>query len=91
MTAFVPLVADSFFVFLCAVIVVAMNYLPNRYYSWVFKGSMALMLLDFFLCIVWLPIGASKTYGFRTASEVFLQYHNGTGAPAGWNWMLVCE
>jgi translation initiation factor 5B len=65
-----------------------MNYLPAKAYSWVFKGSMILMLVDFLLCIIWLPIGASRTYGFRTASEVFLQYNNGTGAPAGWNWML---
>ena len=29
------------------------------------------MMLDFFLNIIWLPIGASKTYGLRTAQEAF--------------------
>lgn len=28
-------------------------------------------MLDFFLCLIWLPIGVSKTYGFRTAGEAF--------------------
>lgn len=46
------------------------------------------MMLDFFLCLIWLPIGVSRTYGFRSASEVFTMTYNGTGAPAGWNWML---
>lgn len=67
---------------------VAINYLPPRVYSTVFKFSLGLMMLDFFLCLIWLPIGVSKTYGFRTASEVFTQTYNGTGAPAGWNWIM---
>ncbi|KAG5352000.1 hypothetical protein C0989_004247 [Termitomyces sp. Mn162] len=67
---------------------VAINYLPPRFYSIVFKFSLALMMVDFFLCLIWLPIGVSKTYGFRTAGEVFTQTYNGTGAPAGWNWIL---
>ncbi|GLB33307.1 putative gamma-aminobutyric acid transporter [Lyophyllum shimeji] len=67
---------------------VAINYLPPRLYSAVFKFSLGLMMLDFFLCLIWLPIGVSKTYGFRTAAEVFTQTYNGTGAPAGWNWIL---
>jgi len=45
-------------------------------------------MLDFFLCLIWLPIGVSKTYGFRPAKEVFTMTNNGTGAPAGWNWIL---
>lgn len=28
-------------------------------------------MLDFFLCVIWLPIGVSKTYGFRSAKDVF--------------------
>ncbi|KAG6845831.1 hypothetical protein H0H87_002519 [Tephrocybe sp. NHM501043] len=52
---------------------VAINYLPPRLYSVVFKFSLGLMMLDFFLCLIWLPIGVSRTYGFRTASEVFTQ------------------
>lgn len=55
-----------------------MNYLPSRAYSWVFRLSMALMMLDFLLCIIWLPIGAGRTYGFRTARE---------GESRGWKWV----
>ncbi|KIK55367.1 hypothetical protein GYMLUDRAFT_76583 [Collybiopsis luxurians FD-317 M1] len=64
------------------------NYLPPRLYSNVFKFSAALIMLDFLLCLIWLPIGVSKTYGFRDAKEVFTMTYNGTGAPAGWNWIL---
>ncbi|KZV94012.1 amino acid transporter [Exidia glandulosa HHB12029] len=70
------------------VVSIAINYLPPRMYSAVFKFSVGLMLFDFLLCVIWLPIGVSKTYGFRTAKEVFTQTYNGTGAPAGWNWIL---
>ncbi|KAG2150323.1 uncharacterized protein EDB93DRAFT_1103543 [Suillus bovinus] len=67
---------------------VAINYLPPKFYSGVFKFSIGLMMLDFFLCLIWLPIGVSNTYGFRSASDVFTMTYNGTGAPAGWNWLL---
>ncbi|OJA18356.1 hypothetical protein AZE42_00733 [Rhizopogon vesiculosus] len=67
---------------------VAINYLPPKMYSGVFKFSIALMMLDFFLCLIWLPIGVSNTYGFRSAKDVFTMTYNGTGAPAGWNWLL---
>ena len=42
-----------------------------KWYSVVFKFSLGLMMLDFFLNVIWLPIGASKTYGIRTAQEAF--------------------
>ncbi|KAF8169499.1 hypothetical protein BJ912DRAFT_933806 [Pholiota molesta] len=70
------------------IISVAINYLPPRMYSRFFRFSVLLMMLDFFLCLIWLPIGVSKTYGFRPAKEVFTSTYNGTGAPAGWNWIL---
>ncbi|KAF9057320.1 hypothetical protein BJ165DRAFT_1520712 [Panaeolus papilionaceus] len=70
------------------VIAVAINYLPPRMYSIIFRLSIGLMMLDFFLCVIWLPIGVSKTYGFRSAKDVFTMTYNGTGAPAGWNWIL---
>lgn len=85
-------------------IAVAINYLPPRLYSRVFKISMTIMMVDFFLCVIWLPIGVSRTYGFRSAKDVFTMrcefppgtvslvlitgLDNGTGAPAGWNWIL---
>ncbi|KAG8915020.1 hypothetical protein FRC02_004748, partial [Tulasnella sp. 418] len=67
---------------------VALNCLPTRWYRWVLRGAVWLICLDFFLCIIWLPIGASKTYGLRTGHEAFLTTNNDTGAPAGWNWIL---
>ncbi|KAJ7490747.1 amino acid/polyamine transporter I [Mycena latifolia] len=70
------------------VLSVAINYLPPRMYSAIFRFSVALMMLDFFLCVIWLPIGVSKTYGFRSAKDVFTMTYNGTGAPPGWNWIL---
>jgi len=50
---------------------VIINRLPPKLFSAVFKFSMGLMMLDFFLCVIWLPIGVSKTYGFRDAKDVF--------------------
>lgn len=67
---------------------IAINRLPPKFYSMIFRFSVGLMMLDFFLCIIWLPIGVSKTYGFRSAKDVFTMTYNGTGAPAGWNWIL---
>jgi translation initiation factor 5B len=55
------------------IMAVAINYLPPRLYSLVFRFSIFLMMVDFFLCLIWLPIGVSKTYGFRSAKEVFTQ------------------
>jgi amino acid transporter len=52
-------------------IAVAINYLPPRWFSAVFKASMCLMLIDFSLVVIWLPIGVSQTYGFRSAKDVF--------------------
>ncbi|KAL1974964.1 hypothetical protein VTN31DRAFT_5168 [Thermomyces dupontii] len=64
------------------------NFLRPRYFRYVFYISSAFVLLDFFLNIIWLPIGTAKTWGFRTANEAFLSRYNGTGAPEGWNWCL---
>ena len=50
---------------------VAINYLPPRLYSAIFRFSIFIIMLDFFLCLIWLPIGVSKTYGFRSAKDVF--------------------
>ncbi len=53
------------------ILAIAINYLPPRMYSMVFKFSIGLMMLDFLLCLIWLPIGVSRTYGFRSARDVF--------------------
>ena len=50
---------------------VSINYLPPRMYSLVSRISFPILMLDFFLCVIWLPFGVSKTYGFRSAKEVF--------------------
>jgi hypothetical protein len=55
------------------ILAVAVNYLPPRLYSRVFRFSIFLMMVDFLLCLIWLPIGVSRTYGFRSAKEVFTQ------------------
>ncbi|KAG9525155.1 amino acid transporter, partial [Aureobasidium melanogenum] len=64
------------------------NLLPPKYFRWIFYASSGMVLLDFVLNMVWLPIGVAQTYGFRTAHEAFMTTYNGTGAPAGWNWCL---
>ncbi|KAI0761761.1 hypothetical protein BC629DRAFT_1584115 [Irpex lacteus] len=70
---------------LCAI---AINYLPPRWYSAVFRVSVVVYMIDFLLCVIWLPIGVHKTYGFRSAKDVFTLTYNGTGATPGWNWIL---
>ncbi|KAG8409242.1 hypothetical protein J3458_019358 [Metarhizium acridum] len=64
------------------------NLLPPRYFKWIFYLSTSSVILDFVLNMIWLPIAASKTYGFRSAHDAFMTTYNGTGAPAGWNWCL---
>lgn len=59
-----------------------------RSFSLIFKASLAIIVLDYLLLMIWLPIGVSKTYGFQTATYVFTDVFNGTGFPDGWNWML---
>lgn len=59
-----------------------------RMFRFVFYLSSTFVLLDFLMNVIWLPIGAHNTWGFRTPSEAFLATYNGTGAPAGWNWCL---
>lgn len=65
-----------------------MNYLNPKHYKWIFKLATGIILLDFFLNIIWLPIAVSKSYGFQDASFVFTGTYNATGAPPVWNWML---
>ncbi|KAI0302969.1 gamma-aminobutyric acid transporter [Russula brevipes] len=67
---------------------VAINYLPPKWYKGVFRFAIFIIMLDFFLCLIWLPIAVHNTYGFRSAKFVFTSTYNGTGAPAGWNWIL---
>lgn len=56
-----------------------------RFFRWIFYASSLLVMIDFMLNMIWLPIGTSQTYGFRTAREAFLTTYNGTGAPPAWN------
>src|ERR1700722_13000619 len=43
-----------------------------RRYAILLRCGLAIMLFDFFLNLVWFPIGVSRTYGFRTARDAFL-------------------
>ncbi|KAJ5907137.1 Thiamine transporter thi9 [Penicillium subrubescens] len=65
-----------------------LNFLPPRYFKYVFWVSAGFVMLDFFLNLIWLPIGTAQTWGFRTTHEAFMTTYNGTGAPDGWNWCL---
>lgn len=67
---------------------IGMNYFDPRTYKTIFRVATGIILLDFFLNIIWLPIAVSKTYGFQDATYVFTQQFNETGAPPVWNWML---
>lgn len=67
---------------------VGMNYADPKTYKTIFRLATGIIMLDFFLNLIWLPIGVSKTYGFQSASFVFTQTYNETGAPPVWNWML---
>ena len=57
-------------------------------FSLIFKASLVIIVLDYLLIMIWLPIGVSQRAGFQTAKYVFTDVFNGTGFPAGWNWML---
>lgn len=72
--------------FLC--IALSMNYLNPSTYKYIFRIATYIILLDFLLNIIWLPIAVSKTYGFQDASYVFTSQQNQTGADPVWNWML---
>lgn len=53
------------------VVSIAINYLPPKWYKGVFRFSLFIIMLDFFLCLIWLPIAVHNTYGFRSAKFVF--------------------
>lgn len=65
-----------------------MNYLSPKTYRTIFRIATGIILLDFFLNIIWLPIAVHNSYGFQDAKYVFTQTFNETGAPPVWNWML---
>jgi translation initiation factor 5B len=56
---------------LMLVVSIAINYLPPNWYKGVFRFSIFILMLDFFLCLIWLPIAVHNTYGFRSAKFVF--------------------
>ncbi|KAF5723464.1 amino-acid permease [Fusarium mundagurra] len=65
------------------------NLLPQaRYFKWIFGLSSGIVILDFVLNLIWLPIATSNTLGFRSTHDAFMTTYNGTGAPPGWNWCL---
>lgn len=66
----------------------SMNYLSPKTYRTVFRLATYIIILDFLLNVIWLPIAVSRSYGFQDAAYVFTQTENQTGAPPVWNWML---
>jgi len=69
------------------VIAMMVNYLPPRWYKYVFRGATCLVMLDFILNVIWLPIAVSQSYGFQRA-EFFTEYINMSGGPVVYVWML---
>ena len=67
---------------------IGMNYLDPKTYKTIFRIATYIIILDFLLNMIWLPIAVSRSYGFHDASYVFTQTYNETGAPPIWNWML---
>jgi amino acid transporter len=67
---------------------IALCYISPRKFSQIFRISVGVIMLDFFLNLIWLPIAVSKSYGFQSAKFVFTETINETGAPPVWNWML---
>ncbi|MCJ1304257.1 hypothetical protein MMC08_007069 [Hypocenomyce scalaris] len=66
----------------------SMNFLPPRSYAWVFRAGVIVIALDILLNMIWLPIGVSRTYGFRSAEFVFTSTYNGGETSSGLNWVL---
>ncbi|KAJ6112158.1 hypothetical protein N7523_008219 [Penicillium sp. IBT 18751x] len=69
-------------------IATSLNFLPSRWYSWVFRAGVIVIIIDMLLNFIWLPIGVSKTYGFQSAEFVFTSTYNGGGTSPGLNWVL---
>lgn len=67
---------------------VAINMINPRSFRWVFFITAGIMMADWLLTLIWLPIGVSKTYGFQDSSW-WTTVYNGTGGPDGWNWILA--
>jgi amino acid transporter len=69
-------------------IAIGLCFLGPKSFKWIFRASTAIVMLDFILNMIWLPIAVSKSYGFQSAEYVFTATDNQTGAPPVWNWML---
>lgn len=70
------------------VISLIINYIPPTWYRWVFRIGTFIVVSDFILNIIWLPIGVSKTYGFQSAKFVFTDYENYSGGSDSLAWIL---
>ncbi|GIK05357.1 hypothetical protein Aspvir_009464 [Aspergillus viridinutans] len=66
----------------------SLNFLPPRTYAWVFRAGFIVIVVDILLNVIWLPIGVSKTYGFRSAEYVFTSTYNGGSTAPSLNWVL---
>lgn len=51
-----------------------------KQFTWIFRISLLVMVLDYLLLMIWLPIGVSRSYGFQSGTWVFTEMFNGTGA-----------
>ncbi|OLL25016.1 Thiamine transporter thi9 [Neolecta irregularis DAH-3] len=69
-------------------VMIGLNLVSPGHYKFIFRFATAMIMLDFFLNLIWLPIGVNRTYGFQSAKFVFTKTYNKTGASPVWNWML---
>ena len=69
-------------------VAVLTTFLSPKWYKHVFRIATAVIMLDFLLNVIWLPIGVAQNYGFQSAEFVFTGTYNNTGAPPVWNWFI---
>ncbi|EPY50042.1 hypothetical protein SPOG_03511 [Schizosaccharomyces cryophilus OY26] len=68
---------------------VLINSVPPKWFRYVFRASVFVILLDFLLNLIWLPIATSKKYGFRD-QEFMMSTNYGIGkVNHGWSWCLT--
>lgn len=68
---------------------VLLNFIPPKWFRYIFRVSVAVILLDFVLNMIWLPIAVSTKYGFR--DEAFMKSTNYDLGKVnnGWSWCLT--
>ncbi|EMR09614.1 hypothetical protein PNEG_02197 [Pneumocystis murina B123] len=80
-------VVQWFFSEILLALSVSLNYFKPQLFKYVLRMSSMIIILDFLLNVIWLPIGVSKTFGFQDITFLMKTY-NSTNAVPIWNWCL---